>query len=307
MLPNGDVRYFVPVSVGGSGPIDAELDTGSFGLRVLKAALKPDQYRTTQYYRRYAFGGGARFNGSLAEATLGVGPARTGRPLYFQLIDSVDCVERKPDCPVSRVKPEEYGIAGDGYPNKGFKAILGTSLRRAPIAAGADNPLTLIGDAAWIVILPRPGSAAPGHLIINPTPKEREGFTLLNLERQGRGWADTSVAGCLVDEQSKDRMCGRTIIDSGAPGVVVTSEKATEPSQWPPGRAARLEIGEQAKAIGFSFNTSDAWSNRVRVRPQGEADAGRVAAGTLPFFHYAILYDAKVGAMGFKRREEKEP
>lgn len=307
VLPNGDTRYFVPVSVGAGAPVDAELDTGSFGLRVLKAALKPDQYRATGYYRRYTFGSGARFNGALAEATLSVGSARTDRPMLFQVIDSVDCIERVPNCPVSRVKPEDYRIAGDGYPNKGFNAILGLSLRKAPVAAGADNPLTVTGDAAWIVVLPRPGSPSPGHLIVNPDAKEREGFAMMRLEAQGGGWADTMLAGCLVDEQSKDRFCGKTLLDSGAPGVVVNSEKATEPSVWPPGRAATLEIGEPPKSIAVSFSTSDQWSNRVHIRPPRDGEAVRVSAGTLPFFHYAILYDAKAGAMGFKRREDKVP
>ena len=43
-ISDGVIRYSVPVSIDGGGPIDAELDTGSFGLRILERAVTPDQY-----------------------------------------------------------------------------------------------------------------------------------------------------------------------------------------------------------------------------------------------------------------------
>ena len=43
-LPDGMIWYSVPVSIGGNPPIDAMLDTGSFGLRVLVRAVSPNQY-----------------------------------------------------------------------------------------------------------------------------------------------------------------------------------------------------------------------------------------------------------------------
>ncbi len=80
VLPDGAPRYSVPVTVGDGPPIEAALDTGSFGLRVLASALSPDQYEATELHRRYPFGGGARFDGVLARATLGVGPDPHRRP-----------------------------------------------------------------------------------------------------------------------------------------------------------------------------------------------------------------------------------
>lgn len=307
VLPNGDTRYSVPVSVGSGAPIEAELDTGSFGLRVLKAALKPDQYRATDNQRRYPFGSGARLNGFLAEAPLSVGPARTDRPMLFQVVESIDCMEEMPKCPVSRVKPEEYLIAGDGFPNKGYQAIIGISLRSPPMEAVANNPLINIGQTAWIVILPRPGSSAQGHLIISPTPEDRKGFVTMSLERRGDGWGDQALPGCLVDEQSKERTCGRTLVDSGAPGIRVNSDDSTEPSRWPLGRPGRIELGDAKPPIAVPFTAGDDWSVRVSMRPRRDPDAPQLAVGTLPYFRYAILYDFKAGTMGFKPRDDKEP
>jgi hypothetical protein len=87
----------------------------------------------------------------------------------------VNCAEARPNCPVARVSPWQYGIGGNGFAGEGFQAILGISLRSPRVYMGADNPLRLAGIRRWIVILPRPGEGS-GHLIINPTPSELAGF-----------------------------------------------------------------------------------------------------------------------------------
>ena len=48
-MPDGTVRYAVPVTIGESSPIMAELDTGSFGLRVLTAAVPASAIRQPRY------------------------------------------------------------------------------------------------------------------------------------------------------------------------------------------------------------------------------------------------------------------
>lgn len=310
VLPDGDTRYSVPITVGGSAPIQAALDTGSFGLRVLKAALTPDRYEATDIRRQYGFGGGARFDGVLARATLGVGAAQTDRPILFQLIDTVGCVEEQPDCPASRLRPEEYRIAGDGYAGQGFDAILGLSMRRAATDDSALNPLTVTGDRSWIVILPRPGSTEQGHLIIDPTDADRAGFVLLQLQPEGgasdgrqSGWSDTALPGCLVDVARKERFCGRTVLDSGAPGFSLASTKVRAPSPWGPGRKVSFEIDGDGTRMVMPFTTGRDWSTRVVAHPPRRSGAAEITAGTLPYFSYAVLYDAKAGTIGLKRRD----
>jgi hypothetical protein len=65
-LPDGMIRYSVPVSTGGNAPIEAMLDTGSFGLRVLNRALSSNEYTPTQIQRIYRFGSGVRLHGIIA-------------------------------------------------------------------------------------------------------------------------------------------------------------------------------------------------------------------------------------------------
>ncbi|RYC32495.1 hypothetical protein D3273_08890 [Lichenibacterium minor] len=314
VLPDGDPRYSVPVTVGNGPPIEAALDTGSFGLRVLASALSPGQYEATDIHRRYPFGGGARFDGILARATLGVGPVRTDAPVLFQRIDRVDCVEEKPDCPASKVSAADYLIAGDGYPGQGFPAILGLSLRRAPGGVdGAPNPLSLAGDRSWILVLPRPGSAEPGHLIIDPDDRDRAGFTLLKLDPQPGtagdeppGWADAALPGCLVGRGKDERYCGRTLLDTGAPGLSVASPAARGPKPWGAGRSASFEIGGTGGPVAIPFTSGQGPATRVTLHPpRGQGPA--ISAGTLPYLSYEVLYDARAGTIGFKPRDPAEP
>ena len=312
VLPDGITRYSVPITVGDGSPIEAELDTGSFGLRVLKAALRPDQYEATDLSRIYAFGGGAKFEGVLARAVLGVGPVRTDGPVLFQLVDRVGCVEAQPRCLASRIKAEDYRIAGDGFARQGYFAILGLSMRRAATDDSAWNPLMSSGDLSWILVLPLPGSAEPGHLIIDPDATDRADFVTLQLrpekEVSGRltGWADAALPGCLVPADGGPSFCDETVLDSGAPGIVVGTATVSAPQSWETGKAARLEIGGAGGPVSAPFTSGHGDAYRVTLHPP-HGDSPRLSAGSLPFFSYAVLYDARTGTMGFKPRGPAAP
>lgn len=313
VLPDGDPRYSVPVTVGGGAPIEAELDTGSFGLRVLKRALAPGQYRATTLHRSYAFAGGAMFDGVLARAVVGVGPTLTAAPVLFHLVERVGCADGKPDCAAAKVKAEDYGIAGDGLAGQGFPAILGLSLRRAADDDSAQNPLTAAGPRSWILTLPRPGSAEPGHLIIDPDDDDRAGFALVQLGPQASlsdrlaGWADAALPGCLVEEGG-ERFCGRTLIDSGAPGVSVATDTVEGPKPWGAGRRARIEIGGAEGPLAVPLVSGADYASRVLLHPRrGPAGGTEISVGSLPYLSYAVLYDAEAGTMGFKPRDPAGP
>lgn len=218
-LPDGEVRYWVSIRIGGSGPIAAMLDTGSFGLRVLGSALSPSDYRETGIERRYAYGSGVALHGPLATAVVQIGEATTGAPVYFQLIRSVGCTPRKPDCPAARISPEDYRIGGNGLPGQGFEAILGLSLRRPQVAAAAFNPLDFVGDSRWIVVLPLPGGAEPGTLIINPSAQDLAGFRspqMVPPPSNRPGMLRMVDPGCLAQGGAPDGDCPPVRLDSGA-------------------------------------------------------------------------------------------
>lgn len=217
-LPDGEVRYWVPIRIGGSAPIAAMLDTGSFGLRVLSAALSPLDYQVTGIERRFAYGSGVALHGPLATAIVRIGEATTGAPVTFQLVRSVGCIPRKPDCPAAQVSPGEYRIGGNGLPGQGFEAILGLSLRRPRVAVAAFNPLDFIGDSRWIVVLPLPGGAEPGMLIINPTAQDLAGFhapQMVPPPSNRPGMLRMVDPGCLAEGGAQEG-CPSLRLDSGA-------------------------------------------------------------------------------------------
>lgn len=315
VLPDGNPRYSVPVTLGDGAPVEAALDTGSFGLRILKAATAPGQYQATDLHRSYAFGGGAEFKGVLARGVIGVGDARTAGPVLFHLVESVGCVEGRPACAASKVKAADYRIAGDGYPGQGYSAILGLSLRRAAAEDSAQNPLTAAGPRSWIVLLPRPGEAAPGHLIIDPDEADRAGFTAVKLppaaEASGgrlAGFADTALPGCLIEDNDGQRFCGPSLLDTGAPGLSVATDTVTGPRPWGAGRHARIEIDGAGGPVSLPFTSGADYASRVVLHPRrGPAGGADLSFGSLPYLTYAVLYDAEAGTVGFKKRDPAAP
>lgn len=310
VLPDGALRYSVPITVGGSAPLEAQLDTGSFGIRVLKSALRPDQYAATDIRRSYNFGGGAKFDGVLARAVLGVGPVRGAEPALFQLIETVGCIEGRPHCFASRVKPEDYRIGGDGYPKEGFSAIFGISMQRAVGGDSAQNPLAAARQS-WILTLPRPGEAAPGHLVVDPDPAERSGFKMLQLNpeddrsRRLAGWADAAVPACLVPEEGGAQFCGAALLDSGTADVVVMTDTVTHFQPWGGGKKARLEIGGADGPASVAFTSGQDHASRVILRPPWLGGT-QIITGPLPFYAYDVLYDAATGTIGFRPRVPAE-
>src|SRR4051812_1605151 len=215
MLSNGARRYAIPLKVGDLA-MEAGLDTGSTGLRILPGGLGPRDAVPSTREETYAYPSGSRYDGVAGEARLSLGGLSGRAPV--QLIQRLGCVPRYPRCPVSRVPAEQYGVQSDGLPNEGFRAILGANM--APARIG--NPFIALGARRWIVELPRPGEAQPGRLILNPTDAELAGYIAVPLAaihaRQEGGGLHDSVPGCLVNTRTQARACGAVLLDSGAPG-----------------------------------------------------------------------------------------
>lgn len=210
-LSDGTVRYSVPVRLGSGKPIQAMLDTGSYGLRVLAQAASPSDYRVTGRTQQYHYGSGVTLEGPLANATLRVGDARMTGPVVIQVVRTVKCGARKPHCPASKLAPGDYRIGGNGHAKVGFEAILGISIR-TPLGKGAINPLASYGNRAWLVDLPEPRAAAPGQLIVDPGAGDRAGFQLLPVP-QKKGKFELPL--CL-DTGTTKPSCPAARLDTGA-------------------------------------------------------------------------------------------
>jgi len=299
-LSNGALRYAVPITVGGAA-LMASLDTGSTGLRILPGALGPADATVSAEPETYGYASGSRYEGVVGEADVAMGGARGMAPVH--LIRTIGCYAYLPHCPASRTTLAQYGIASDGLPGEGFKAILGIDM--APGRVG--NPLRSLGVRRWIVELPRPGES-DGRLILNPTEAETEGYAMLPLaapyaHERGGGLHD-AVPGCLSNSVTHARACGVVLMDTGAPGLSVANGRL-EGEPWPSGSAVALDLfdaggglaAREALTIGLrDQGTRLSWRRETRV------SGVVIYAGVAPYFAYSVLYDARRQTIGLKPR-----
>ncbi len=300
VLADGDIRYSVPVRVGNSVALDALLDTGSTGLRVMRGAMFRGSYTDTGFLSVSAFSAGDKLTGTVGTADLNIGGLATDGPVPFEIVDSASCASFRPNCGAAGVAAPDYGIGGDGIAGQGFQAILGVGLRDAQ---GAENPLEHLGAKQWIIELPEPGQGGQGSLILNPDWQDLQGFTMFSLKSEGGGvWHDPGFAdtlpGCLSDTSNGQSVCGQAILDTGAPGVVAFGDGVPGPL-WAAGDAAALVFG--GLSVKFSVDRSAGTGLLREPKAGGGID---LVAGIAPFFAFDVFYDAAAGRMGLRARED---
>ncbi|WP_309606552.1 hypothetical protein [Phenylobacterium sp.] len=304
-LSNGALRYAVPVTIG-STPLLASLDTGSTGLRILPGTLGAMDATATAEPEVYGYASGSRYEGVVGEAAVAMGAARGRAPVH--LIRTIGCFAHLPRCPASRTTLATYGIASDGLPGEGFRAILGLDM--APGRVG--SPLESLGVRRWIVELPRPGEP-DGRLILNPTEAETEGYVRVPLaapyaHERGGGLHD-AVPGCLANEETHARACGVVLLDTGAPGLAVANGQLVGPP-WPAGTPAALDLFDATGRLAIhevlTIGSRDQGA-RLSYRQDGHVLGVVIYAGTAPYFAYSVLYDPRKRVLGLKPRALSDP
>jgi hypothetical protein len=295
-LAHAPPRYSIPIALGGV-ELDAMLDTGSVGLRVLSRALPANAYAPTQRTSSYGFGSGARLDGFIANGQVAIAGLSASTP--FEFVQSVGCTRREPDCVMQRMDFAHYGIGGNGVPDQGYTAIIGIGLRSN--RGDAPNPLPILGAPAWIVRLPRAGETE-GILILNPSSADLEGYAFFQLPHQeaGEGWGDNMLPACLTNSANDAHVCLPALIDSGAPGVKIQSAEA-RPGDWPAQSRLTLSFQRQTGDIALNFVSNGGPGAHVETRaPEGEPQ--RLMLGTLPYFSFDVFYDSVHGVVGLKPR-----
>jgi hypothetical protein len=295
VLSDGTRRYGLTIMVGGTS-IEAGLDSGSAGLRILPGVLKADDAKGTGKSDEIAYGAGTAFEGEIASATLKLG--ELGGASRVQLIRSKSCAGRVPNCPASRIPMEQFGIQGNGLPGEGFKAIFGTNSEENDVP----NPLAEIGVKRWIIELPRPLSGMPGKLVLNPTEDETRDYVFVPL-RQGRGAEHDSVEGCLLNRDSKASICGQVLLDTGAPGINVAGGGAL-PGSWPNGANLALGFYDGSKARAMENFRAGLREHASRLSATPRPGPTVIYAGLSPYFAFDVLYDPAQHRIGFKPRAE---
>jgi hypothetical protein len=301
VLSNGALRYSLQVRVG-SRALEAVLDTGSGGLRILPGVLGPTDATASETPEVYGYASGSRYEGVAGRTTLTLGDLKGPVPVH--LIRAIGCFAELPHCPASRVPLALYGIASDGLPREGFKVILGTDMSPGQVG----NPLAALGVRRWIVELPRPGEAAPGRLILNPTAAETEGFVIVPLsapyaQQRGGGLHD-AVTGCLSHDETHERACGAVLMDTGSPSLAVVNARLSAP-HWADGAAATLTLFDAAGGVAASEALTlgaREQATRFRQRQDGHVQGVAIYAGVAPYLAYAVLYDMRRQRIGLKPR-----
>jgi hypothetical protein len=303
------IHYSIPVSIAGGAPIEAMLDSGSTGLRLLPPAMPAQGLEETDTRTIYSYGIGLKITGKVWEGEVSVGGAETAGAIRIHAISAIGCVPSKPKCPGAKTTIDRFLLGGRGDPEHGYQAIIGVGL--APNAVV--NPLAAIGDGVWIITLPKPDTGKPGKLILNPTAEERAGFTMFQLERkdlntpfgQMRGW-DAHIPGCLANANTKRSFCAPSLLDSGAPGMLAHSNKKSETDGWNSGAPALFAFVTNGKVIGsdgFLINMQPGSGFNVSERDEGPLER-ELKMGTLPYFSFDVLYDSKAGMIGLKKRTD---
>jgi hypothetical protein len=298
ILSDGERRYGVPIKVG-STSIEAGLDSGSTGLRILPGTLAEGDAKGGGADDSYSYGAGTKFDGQVGTGSLTIGSLSGSSTM--QLIQTVGCRPDMPRCPASRIPISKFGIQGSGLPGEGFRAILGVNMAKAD----AESPLPAIGASRWIIELPRPGSGVPGKIVLNPSDDELKGFVLLPIIsdfRDQKGGLHDAVKGCILNDTSKDKACGALLMDTGAPGIAVDNGKLGF-KPWPNGTPATLAFYSATGLAAMEQFTVGNYQHASRLSfEDGPTNGISIFAGLSPYFAFDVLYDPSKGMIGLKPR-----
>ncbi len=299
-MKSGSVRFWVPVTIGGIGPIRALLDTGSTGLLVFNKALNGKGFPKVGSFV-YTFDSDEVLSGSINQARVAIGGLASDGAVRFGVIRKAKCADKKRPCPIDKLKPEDYGIGGDGTAGEGYQAIVGIGLDRVLIA----NPLLAAGGGSWIVTLPQPGGSASGSLIINPNTADLAGFRRYKLPREALrllGAFRASLPGCLVSEDGTLNLCSQVGLDTGAPKLYAKVAELPPIAASTTPRKYTLQLSEGDGKVEIPFDESYKTGRLVYFAAQPKLKTPAINAGVFPYYSYQVLYDFRNNEIGLKKR-----
>jgi hypothetical protein len=285
-LPDGMRRFTIQIEIDGK-PLEASLDTGSTGLRVLAPALSDAAQTAKGSSTSYGYESGAEFRGHILKRPLALGGAAA--PVELMRVEAIGCRKLMPDCRMKDADVRTFRIGGDMLPGQGFQAIFGIDFKRIDI----DNPLIGLGVARWIVDLPRSPSEV-GKLILDPDDGEAAAYKLYHVDERGM------FAGCIfkADEQSR-RICAPTLFDSGAPGIHVVGGKP--PERWSRGTDVLLAVGDRDATSAIKV-TLGRYDQAARFFVEPGPPEQHLSFGLAPYLAWSVLYDPRDKEIGLSPR-----
>lgn len=296
----------VQVSIGGSPPFTALVDTGSVGLHVVEGTIPESDWTVTSTATSTTYGTGVVTDGVIASAVVTVGGVATNGPIDLVKITSVSCSASKPNCPAKGETASAYRYRGD-YP-----ANIGIGMR-ANATENLASPIAAMGhNKQYLLELPALGGSA-GTIVIDPTASDLSRFagTLVQLPSKGAttpsgvpGWDDTQVPYCI------NSFCSVAILDTGAAAVTIDPGSAAGYTQI--GVADGATSVPSGTMVNMAIDTTAAWSFTVGSPPVDGKDAINLGGSTVtgndnlsiaPFFVFDMAYDYEHGTIGLAAKQ----
>ena len=289
-VPGGNSVPTVQVSINGSAPFTAELDTGSMGLRVVTGTIPDAAWTISSTTSTVTYGSGVVADGVLASGAVSIGSYTTTAAIAVEDITTVSCVAAKPNCPADGVDAAAFRFAGT------FPAMLGVGFRsNARIA----SPLAMIGaNHQYTLSLPPFGGTA-GVLTIDPDASTIARFddTRIQLPSDGTGFDDVTVPVCV------NSLCVSGLIDTGQPAFVLATSSDSDLALA--GVPAGSTVAPAGTSITASVGGNESWSFQVGATPAAGKDLVRFDgtaavnnAGIAPFHLFDMFYDYAAGVIG---------
>jgi len=307
---NQRVTPYIDVNIGGK-IYQAVFDTGSSGLRILDGALNGGQGQLTDTINQgVKHGLGDDKHVLLIRGKVLAMPMQFGRLKSIQPIRlmSIDSTQYGPDAPWTLTRDSAL-IKSNHF--RGLPAIMGVGLRLTAAGKGVASPFAqLPGNGIFIVEFPSFGRKT-GKVILNPTPGDAEGFKFFHLQ-PGKvklpggysSWIDNQLDGCIALNDGS--ACLPTMLDCGAPDIEVFSDHFKASQSLARGEKVTAQIRDKLDTTIFvnsTFIISDArqhGKDYVYLKPS--KNTGKNLFGTRFFFDYDILYDAKHGLIGLRKK-----
>ena len=292
---NGDARFSIQVYVGGK-KIDALLDTGSFGLRVMSDALGDAGVEAGTRALTANYNGGLMLQGVEGQAVVSLGGLNTPAPVPIMIVTGA--------CQGSPCEPVDAGP-----PIYGFDAILGIGLRgdpngiRSPIASLPGQRQFLIhtigdpdvvGDDAGTLTIGVPSS---------PFTSYARSFQLepqypdASVDGAAPAWDDTGIRGCVNDETTGQSWCEGTLFDTGEATVYVQRNDQSSSSLKKDDLAQIIITGSGGCVFDdYTVPVDMPSRNQIQVR-YVDASAPYINMSMLAFYRYDVLFDPRHGVI----------
>jgi hypothetical protein len=303
-LPNGNSVGTVQVSIGGSAPFTALLDTGSVGLRVVTGTIPDSAWQLGTQTVSETFGSGLVAQGAVATAIVTLGSLSTTQAIAVQDITTVSCSAAHPMCPALGVDAAAFRFSNQ------FPAILGVGMRANANTLIA-SPLAAIGtNMQYMLQMPVYGGPT-GTITIDPDAATIARFTTqIPLTAKGAAlpngigaWDDTKVPFCV------NQFCTAGLLDTGQPAIVLQTTSAADFTNL--GIPANATMVPPSTPVTITIATTETWSFVVGAMPHlgvdlirvdGNVGGGVPNLGLAPFYKFDAFYDFHAGLIGLGQK-----